>query len=356
MTIDERCDASILSRRALLRGTIGAGLAATTATLLAGCGSGTRSRGTAAVEGPPETTRIRLPKIVLTTVAAQAVAWDFLKEEGFAEVEYVDPGRPETLFSKFAAFEFDMFLYPAPMAVTRIDAGDPITVLAGVNAGVFQVVGAEAIKSLRDFKGKTIATSGPGQPDHVFLAVTLANVGIDIRTDITVLTRPHSEAARALAAREVEGMVSYPPFIHELRVRGVGHVVLDANVDRPWSQNFFSMVAVHREFMTHNPIATKRALRAILRAADVVAKDPDRGARAMVDRGLVGENLFEATRAELPAILYDVWRRYDPADTLRFYGLRLAEAGFIQSTPEQIVARGTDFRYLDELKQELKEG
>jgi NitT/TauT family transport system substrate-binding protein len=51
---------------------------------------------------------------------------------------------------------------------------------------------------------------------------------------------------------------------------------------------------------------------------------------------------------------YDKWREYDPEDTIRFYALRLHEAGFIKSTPQKIIADSTDWRFLDELKRELK--
>ena len=40
--------------------------------------------------------------------------------------------------------------------------------------------------------------------------------------------------------------------------------------------------------------------------------------------------------------------------TLRFYALRLHEAGMIKSTPNKLIAEGTDWRFLNELKRELK--
>jgi NitT/TauT family transport system substrate-binding protein len=49
-----------------------------------------------------------------------------------------------------------------------------------------------------------------------------------------------------------------------------------------------------------------------------------------------------------------VWREYEPEDTVRFYALRLQEVGMIRSTPQEIIARGTDWRFLNELKRELK--
>jgi NitT/TauT family transport system substrate-binding protein len=57
------------------------------------------------------------------------------------------------------------------------------------------------------------------------------------------------------------------------------------------------------------------------------------------------------TLSELP---YDKWREYDAEDTIRFYALRLHEAGMIKSGPQRIIADGTDWRFLDELRRELK--
>jgi NitT/TauT family transport system substrate-binding protein len=49
------------------------------------------------------------------------------------------------------------------------------------------------------------------------------------------------------------------------------------------------------------------------------------------------------------------WLRfYDPEDTVRFYALRLHEAGMIKSSPQKLIAQGTDWRFLNELKRELK--
>ncbi len=57
------------------------------------------------------------------------------------------------------------------------------------------------------------------------------------------------------------------------------------------------------------------------------------------------------TLSDLP---YDKWREYDAEDTIRFYALRLNDAGLIKSTPNKIIADHTDWRFLDELKRELK--
>ncbi len=349
-------DARCLSRRTLLRGAAGVSLAAAGAALLSACSSGVeRGAGLrASVEGPPEITTIRMSRGPLSSFASQALATDLLKDEGFTDVQY-PAMAPEAVFPSLAAGTVDMALYPAPLASARVDAGDPIVMLGGLHVGCWQLFGTDAVRSVRDFKGKALAIGARGAPDDVFMAVTLANVGIDVRTDVKVVTHPPAEAAHVLAAGEVDGVMALPPFSQILRARGIGHVVVDSMMDRPWSQYYCCMPTVNRSFMATNPVATKRALRALLKAADVVARDPERGVRAMVDQGFTDASNQDGTLEDLRMIPFHVWRQYDPADTLRFYALRLREAGLVKATPEQIISRGTDFRYLRELKQELKE-
>jgi NitT/TauT family transport system substrate-binding protein len=62
------------------------------------------------------------------------------------------------------------------------------------------------------------------------------------------------------------------------------------------------------------------------------------------------EYVHEAVR-DIP---YEKWREYDAEDTVRFYALRLHEIGMVKSSPQKIIAEGTDWRFLNELKRELK--
>ena len=142
-----------------------------------------------------------------------------------------------------------------------------------------------------------------------------------------------------------------PPDLQELHAQQVGRVVLKSAVDRPWSQYFCCVLIGNREFIRGNPAATKRVMRAILKAADFCAADPARVAQRLVDARLSPryDYAFEAL-SELP---YDKWREYDHEDTIRFCALRLHESGFIKSSPQKIIADGTDWRFLNELKREL---
>ena len=82
------------------------------------------------------------------------------------------------------------------------------------------------------------------------------------------------------------------------------------------------------------------------------AAEPARAAQKIVDGGFIER--YDYAQQVLKEIPYAKWRAYDPEDTLRFYSLRLREVGMIKSTPNKIIAEGTDWRPWKELKRELK--
>ena len=65
--------------------------------------------------------------------------------------------------------------------------------------------------------------------------------------------------------------------------------ILDTTVDRPWSQYFCCMLAGNREYVQRHPVATRRVMRAILKATDLCANEPARVAQQLVGRGLTGQ-------------------------------------------------------------------
>ncbi len=151
---------------------------------------------------------------------------------------------------------------------------------------------------------------------------------------------------------KADAFLAFAPQPLDLRIRKVGRVILDTTRDRPWSQYFCCMVSARREFAEKYPIATKRALRAFLKAADICAQDPERVARYLAAKGY--EPRYEIGLAVLKSLPYVRWRQSNPEDTLRFHALRLHEFGMIKSSPQTLIAQGTDWRFLNELKRELK--
>jgi NitT/TauT family transport system substrate-binding protein len=171
------------------------------------------------------------------------------------------------------------------------------------------------------------------------------------------VTLTEADSVRLLAEKKIDAILVSsvtPPYAQELRAKKIGHVILSSMMDRPWSNYFCCLLAANREFVRKHPVATKRALRAILKRADVIAREPERTARLLIEKGYAKNDDYEYVRQMLKEIPYGQWRDYEPEDTLRFYALRLHEVGMIKSSPQKIIAQGTDWRFLRELKKELK--
>jgi NitT/TauT family transport system substrate-binding protein len=306
-----------------------------------------------AAEPPLETTTIKIALSPSLCAAPQFVAEELLRSEGFVDVRYVKPATPALVWPELTSGAAHLTAggFSGPF-IMRIDAQDPVVLLGGIHTGCFELFGGEGVRAIRDLRGKSVAILARGGAGHVFLAAMAAHVGLDPRKDIKWVVHPAAEAKRLLAEGKVDAYLGFPPDPQELRAKKIGHVVVNSALDKPWSGYFCCTVGANREFVRKHPVATKRALRAILKAADICASEPEKVARLLVDRGHTPQ--YEYARQALREIPYARWREYDPEDTVRFYSLRLNEAGMIKSSPQKIIAQGTDWRFLNELKKELK--
>jgi NitT/TauT family transport system substrate-binding protein len=306
---------------------------------------------TATAEPPPETQKIRLVQQPAICFAPQYLAEEQLRLEGFTEVQYVDTSTdfPTNVLSAGGA---DFSMDASPTLVYFLDAGKSVVALAGIHAGCYELFGNERVHAIRDLKRKVIAISGFGGADHVLLSSMLAYVGIDPRKEVHWIQGKTLLAMELFAEGKADAFMGFAPQPEELRARKLGHVIVNTAQDRPWSQYFCCVAAANREFVARYPVATKRALRALLKAADICAAEPERVARYLVAKGY--EPRYEIGLKVLKSLPYRRWREADPEDTLRFHALRLHEVGMIKSTPQKLIAQGTDWRFLNELKKELK--
>jgi NitT/TauT family transport system substrate-binding protein len=93
-------------------------------------------------------------------------------------------------------------------------------------------------------------------------------------------------------------------------------------------------------------------MRALLKAVDLCLSDPQAVAKQLIDRSFA--NQYDFALQTMNEVRYDRWREFDPEDTLGFYALRLQEVGHIKKSPNKIISEGADWRFLNELKRELK--
>jgi len=185
-------------------------------------------------------------------------------------------------------------------AIIAIDAGQPITLLAGAMAGCVELFAKEGLRTVADLKGQRVGLRSLGATPHVLASLMTAEVGLDPARDIDWVVDPKSTPIDLFVGGKVDVFVGNPPESLDLRAQRIGKVLVKTAVDRGFAPRYDYVLQTLRE------------------------------------NG------------------YDKWREYDAEDTTRFYALRLRETGFIKSTPQKIIADGTDWRFLNELKRELK--
>jgi NitT/TauT family transport system substrate-binding protein len=233
-----------------------------------------------------ETPTVRLPKPSLggICVAPERILDDLLGAEGFTDVRYV-PVASNDQTGAVGAGTLDFALNFASSLTNAIDRGVPITALAGIHAGCFGLFGHEGVRGITDLKGTSVAVQAMGgDPGYLFVAVMAAEVVIDAQ-DIHWVTAPGGKSMDLFVNGKVDAFLGFPPQPQELRDRRIGHLVVDSAVDRPWSQYFCCLLYGNADYVQKYPVATKRVIRAVLKATDVCASQPETVARQLVDDG-----------------------------------------------------------------------
>jgi NitT/TauT family transport system substrate-binding protein len=109
---------------------------------------------------PPEVTTLRFrrdsPGPGFICYAPEYLAEDLLRAEGFTDIQYVftPGGLPGS--QAIARGDLDIALFIVVSAALRLDAGLPITLLAGVHTGCFELFVHRPIQTIADLKGKRV--------------------------------------------------------------------------------------------------------------------------------------------------------------------------------------------------------
>jgi NitT/TauT family transport system substrate-binding protein len=303
-----------------------------------------------AAEPPPEVTTITIEKAGSTCLSPQYVAEDLLKAEGFTDIRYKVIDTAPALAVAHNQLDWDLDF--APEIISAADNGASLTAVAGTHVGCYELVAHNHVRSITALKGRTVGWSPSYSSSKDLVALMAKLVGLDPDKDIQWVDDRSADPMALFIDRKIDAFLAVPPQTQELRAREIGHSLVNSASDRPWSQYLCCTLFSRTEFVQQYPIATKRIVRAFLKATDLCASEPARVARLMVERGFTDRYDYALqTLRELP---YGVWRDHDPEDTIRFFTLRMNEAGLIKADPQRIIARHTDWRFLNEVRRELK--
>ena len=304
-------------------------------------------------EPPPETTTVRLPQYFPSGCDGPIyVAKDLLSAEGFTDVRYVQGDSKVDSSVWLARGETDFDWNFAPIHINSIETGAPIKVLTGLHSGCLELIANASINAINELRGKRVGVYSSNSLHTIWVTLMAAYIGLDPVNDIQWIESADTSPKDFFVEGKIDAFLAVPPEPQDLRARKIGRTILDTAIDRPLSQYFCCMLAGSAEYVGKYPVATKRVMRALLKAVDLCASNPKMAARQLADEKFTDR--YDYALATFIDSRYDRWREFDPEDTMRFYALRMNEVGFIKTNPNDVIARGTDWRFLDELKRELK--
>jgi NitT/TauT family transport system substrate-binding protein len=350
----------MLDRRQLLRRGIGVAALVAAGDLIAACAPSDAGKPATPAPSPtplasPETTSLRLACVACD--APIMAAERYLRDEGFTDVQIL--GMPNGRASVDAVLGGKADLGPAFAFefAGAVQGRQPLIGLAGIHPGCIELWAIPSISSIKDLRGRTMVVRSKTGSDVGYLLAVMAveNAGIDPK-DVNFVVQPDADLMKLYLEGKNDVVAASTTSAVTLRANPAnkGHVILDAAMDEPWSRQDCCVIATTADWLRANPIAAKRAVRAILRAADQLPVDRAEAAKLVTDKGLFGgPSNFALVRGAANMVPLK-WRELDAERSVRFYVRLMNAGGIVAATPDEVVAKTLDLRILRELREEMK--
>lgn len=297
---------------------------------------------------PPETTTIRLG--MLPCDHPVMAAEPFLQQEGFTRPELLAGGQ-------LASGRVDIDIAFTAFDIARLlEAGERVVVLAPLHPGCVEIWAQPGIRSLQDLRGRSVVVTARtlANAGYSNFAIVLKHAGVDPSQVNWVVQPDANPVALFLTGRnDAVRVATVAAAALRSNPANPGHVIHNQLMDRPWSLMACCFLVARQEWYRANPVAAKRAVRAVLRSADAQTASRADAVKRVTDRGLFGgpgnfDNVLYAA-SMVPAN----WRDLDMERSLRFYAQLLADVGLLKVSVDDLV-RTIDLRILEELRAELR--
>jgi NitT/TauT family transport system substrate-binding protein len=347
-----------MARRDLLRRGAATAVTLVSLDMLAACGAAPAATLSSASPTPritptatplpaPETTTIRITGSPCD--APIMAAGRFLREEGFTDIQITDAG----VIAALAGGKADLGSAFVTQLATAVDTGKPVIGLSGIHAGCAEIWAPMTVSALSDLRGRTVIVVAKTADNlaYTFLAIALKNAGIDPK-DVNFVAQADVDTAKAYLDGKSDAVfvATTGAVAMHANPANKGHVIIDQAMDKPWSEQDCCILCANSDWARANPIAAKRAVRAVTRAADSLGTDRADAAKLATDMGLFGGSKnYEPVRAAANMVSLD-WRSLDPARSLRFHAGLMSQVGLLKISAEDAATRGTDLRILGELR------
>jgi NitT/TauT family transport system substrate-binding protein len=352
----------MVTRRDVLRRGIGAAAALSAGPFLAACTSASAPAPTRTATLPPPTPTptATLPPPETTSIRLTAGACDsaifgaerYLREEGFTDVQFSDMATLGAIAGGTAhignAFPQAFF--------SSVESGPKVVSLGGLHPGCVEIWAQPGIASVKDLKGRNVTVTGKGLTNlsYSYIALALKVAGVDLK-DVNFVVQADADPTKLYLEGKNDAVFVATTGAAALKANPAnkGHVIYSQVMDEPWKSNNCCFIVASEPWYRANPIAAKRAMRAIYRTADGLPADRGDPAKLATDKGLFGGAPALANVREAANMVPLDWRSYDLEKAIRFYAPLLTDVGQLKATPDDLL-KAIDLRIFKELSTELK--
>lgn len=135
--------------------------------------------------------------------------------------------------------------------------------------GADGMVVRSTVASIKDLKGKTVASSGPGTAPYFTLAWFLKKNGLTVK-DVTVVNLEPGPAAQAFIAGQNDAAMTYEPYLSAVRAKPEAGKIIATTLDYPMIMDTFGCTP---KFLADNPAAAKALAASYFDALELIKKD-----------------------------------------------------------------------------------
>ena len=160
--------------------------------------------------------------------------------------------------------------------------------------GADGMVVKQAIASIKDLKGKTMAADAPGTATYFTLAWMLKKNGLSIK-DVKVVNLGPQAAANAMIAgnTDIDGGMTYEPFLSAVRAKPEAGKILATTLDYPMIMDTFGCTP---KFLADNPKAAQGLANGYFDALEMIQKEPKKSFEIMGADVKQSAEAFEASQ------------------------------------------------------------
>jgi NitT/TauT family transport system substrate-binding protein len=242
--------------------------------------------------------------------------------------------------------DFQMGVFPLPVAIAAISQGVPIKIVAMTGRGGdgILVLKDSEIRSVRDLKGKKIATIRASILD-IMLRYALEQEGLVPERDVKFLYfMKLGDMIGPLKTRQVDACSHTEPFLTEAELSGWGRILVYYN--RYWKDHPCCVVVAHQDFITSQPQNLKKILKVHLESVNYVNKNPEDTAKIICEymKGFDPTVVLESLSIQRMKVDYKI----NAEEVLKMAQL-MKRYGMIEEVPS--VERSLELRFLKELTQ-----